>query len=93
VAERKRIRLGGHDLLVTQIEITKRRVEELNEYELEDGAVIRVSNPTVVVYRMEDEGTLDWEGNPSYLVKNGTSVIVVSSPQADDKDEANGSGT
>ncbi len=73
---------GGVTVDVTEIEIVNRLREAINEYELEDGTVIRVANPTLVVYRIE--GPRDYEGNPSYFVKNGTTVIVVKGPHNKD---------
>jgi hypothetical protein len=57
------INIGGVDLQVRQVEIVNRR-EQPNEYELEDGSVIRVANPSVVVYRID--AAADWEGHPGY---------------------------
>jgi len=71
--------LAGRTVEVTEIEITRRVKEAPNEYELEDGALIRISSPTMVVYRVE--GSADAEGNPTYLVKTGISTVVVRSPR------------
>jgi hypothetical protein len=79
VAERKTIILAGTTVDVTELEVMHRRREEPNEYELEDGSVIRVSSPTMVVYRVE--GPLDAEGNPTFFVKNGISTVVVRGPR------------
>jgi hypothetical protein len=87
VAEGKKTRtfqIGGATVEVVPVEITKRLREQPNEYELEDGAVIRVTNPTVVVYRLIG-GAKDWKGSPGYYVENGTSVIVVQPPQEDEE--------
>ena len=75
MAERKTLNLGGRNVEVTELEIKHRRREEPNEYELEDGTIIRVSSPSLVVYRME--GAPDLEGNPTFLVKTGISTVVV----------------
>lgn len=77
MSETKKISLGGAEVTVTEVEIAARRREEVNEYELKDGSVIRVANQALVVYRVE--GSRDLEGNPVYLVKVGTSVSVVRS--------------
>lgn len=77
--KKRMLTLGGVTVEVVQVEIVNRRNEQPNEYELEDGSVIRVVNPTVVVYRVE--GQKDFEGHPTYYVKNGTSVIVVRGPR------------
>jgi hypothetical protein len=71
--------VGGTTVEAVPVEITKRLHEEPNEYELADGSVIRVTNPTVVVYRVKN-GPKDWKGSPGYYVENGTSVIVVKPP-------------
>jgi hypothetical protein len=79
VAERKTITLAGRTIEVIEVEIARRVREEPNEYELEDGALIRISSPAMVVYRVE--GSADAEGNPTYLVKTGISTVVVRSPR------------
>jgi len=72
--KKQKLTIGAYTVEVTPLEIVHRR-EQPNEYELEDGTIIRVVNPTVIVYRIE--GQRDYEGHPAYWVKNGTSVIVV----------------
>jgi hypothetical protein len=77
VAEKRvKIKLGSRDVEVTQVEIV-RRDEKLFEYDLEDGATIRVINSAAIVYRMDDT---DEQGNPYYIIKNGLSVVVVKGP-------------
>lgn len=61
--KKRMLTLGGVTVEVVQVEIVNRRNEQPNEYELEDGSVIRVVNPTVVVYRVE--GQKDFEGHPT----------------------------
>jgi hypothetical protein len=75
VAEQKTLTISGRNVKVTELEIKHRRREEPNEYELEDGTIIRVSSPSLVIYRVE--GTTDLEGNPTFLVKTGISTVVV----------------
>lgn len=75
----QKLTIGGTSVGVTEVEIVKRLREQANEYELEDGSVIRVSNPSLVVLRLE--GVRDNEGNPAYYVRNGTAVIVVKGPR------------
>ena len=83
MAQRKTLTFSGRaPVEVTELEIKHRRREEPSEYELEDGTVIRVSSPTLVVYRIE--GALDLEGNPTFLVKTGISTVVVGGPQKPD---------
>lgn len=79
MGETRKISLGGVEATVTEVEIAHRRREEVNEYELADGSVIRVANPTLVVFRVE--GARDPEGNPVYIVKVGTSVSFVRGPK------------
>lgn len=87
MAEKKKIPLGGNQVEAWQLDVVKRGKEDLVEYELEDGAVIRVANPVVLAYRLET--FKDAEGNPGYIVKLGTSVTVVRGPRT----ASNGSST
>lgn len=77
--KKQTLKIGGNPVDVVQVDIAKRLREEPNEYELEDGSVIRVANPSVVVYRVA--GFKDWKGNPGYYVENGTAVTVVRGPR------------
>ena len=79
MAEKKKLPIGGDNIDVIQLEVAKRGKEDFIEYELEDGAVIRVLNPVVLAYRLDH--LRDPEGNPSYIVKLGTSVTVISGPR------------
>ena len=74
--KRTKIKLGSREVEVTQVEIV-RRDERPFEYDLEDGATIRVANSAGVIYRMDDT---DEQGNPFYIIKNGLSVVVVKGP-------------
>jgi hypothetical protein len=78
VGERKNISSGGMSFDVEEMTAVDRK-EQYNEYMLDDGAVIRVSNPATVIYKVV--GSSDMEGNPSYLVKLGTAVTVVHGPK------------
>jgi len=78
MAETKKYNIAGVTLDVEEIKVV-RRDEPYNEYELEDGSVIRVSNPVAVVYRVDAQK--DAEGNPGYFVKNGTVLVVVDGPK------------
>ncbi len=80
--KKEKLRVGAVTVDVERVEIAKRIHEEPNEYQLEDGSTIRVSNPTVVVYKVE--GYKDWKGNPGYYVENGTSVIVIRGPKQEE---------
>jgi hypothetical protein len=79
MAESRKYTVGGITFDVVEVKIVNRLVEEVNEYELEDGSVIRVSNPSMVVYRVDS--AKDQEGIPGYFVKNGTSLVVVKGPK------------
>ncbi|HKV55741.1 MAG TPA: hypothetical protein VJN94_13995 [Candidatus Binataceae bacterium] len=78
VAETKTLNIGGLTVTVMEVKIARKVIESVNEYELDDGSTIRVSNPALVVYRLED--IKDGDGNHGYIVKNGTAVVVVSGP-------------
>ncbi|MGD1027863.1 hypothetical protein [Candidatus Binatus soli] len=78
MAETKKYNVGGFSLDVVEVKIVNKD-EHFNEYELEDGSVIRVSSPVAVVYRVDAQK--DAEGNPGYFVKNGTSLVVVNGPK------------
>jgi hypothetical protein len=80
VALKKKLPIGGTFVDVLQLDVAKRGKEDLVEYELEDGAVIRVANPVVIAYRLDH--LRDPEGNPGYIVKLGTSVTVVRGPRS-----------
>ncbi len=67
----------GKEIEVTEIPILK-RTEDVHEYHLEDGAIIRVATPTTGVIRIDEP--LDQQGNPTYLVYNGTTVSVIQPP-------------
>lgn len=81
--KKETLKIGANSVDVIQVEVVKRLREEPNEYELEDGSIIRVASPSVVVYRVE--GFKDWKGNPGYYVENGTSVTVVRGPRQEEE--------
>ena len=85
MAEQRTITFAGRSVEVTEVEIARRLREEPNEYDLEDGARIRISTPTMVVYRVN--GSVDAEGNPTYLVKTGISTVVVRAPREREKQD------
>jgi hypothetical protein len=67
--ERKmRVPLGDTSVEVTDVAIRKRK-EDIFEYELEDGSVIRLGLVVTAVLRMNE--TWDGDGNPLYIVKHG----------------------
>jgi hypothetical protein len=67
----------GKDVEVTEVPILK-SIEHVHEYHLEDGAIIRVATPTTGVIRLDEQDT---QGNPIYLVYNGTTVNVIEGPK------------
>jgi hypothetical protein len=78
VGEQKHIDSGGMSFDVEEMAAVDKK-EQYNEYMLEDGAIIRVSNPATIIYKVV--GSSDMEGNPSYVVKLGTAVTVVRGPK------------
>jgi len=68
----------GKDVEVTEVPIVK-RFEDVHEYHLEDGAIIRVATPTTSVVRLDEPK--DAQGFPTYLVFNGTTVNVIQGPK------------
>ena len=89
--EQKILKLGDREVPVTELDITKRSNENLAEYLLEDGSIIRVANPVVIVYRMND--AFDVDGSPLYLVKIGTSVTTVKALEKQKKSAQKKDGT
>lgn len=76
MAEKKiKIPLFGNDIDASEVPIIKSQ-ENFNEYELEDGSVIRLKVVATAVLRIEGQYTPD--GDPLYLVKNGQVVSVIS---------------
>ena len=69
--------LGPVELEGTELEAMQRH-EAPNEYQLEDGSVIRVFSPVMQIIRMD--GCFDPEGNPIYIVKNGNVTVTISAP-------------
>lgn len=78
MGERKTIETTSAKFDVEEMAILDRK-EYLNEYTLEDGALVRISNPAAVIYKVI--GSSDQEGHPTYLVKLGTAVTVVRGPK------------
>jgi hypothetical protein len=71
----------GRQVEVVEVPILK-RIEDVHEYHLEDGAIIRVATPTMAVLRVDE--SKDAMGNPTYLVQSGTSVTVIQGPKPKD---------
>jgi hypothetical protein len=78
VAETKRkMPFFGNEIDVTEVPILKSE-ERWNEYELEDGSIIRFKATATGVLRLEHHGP---DGNPVYIVQNGQVVSLVSAPE------------
>jgi hypothetical protein len=73
---KKTIPLFGRDVAVADVPIQK-AAECFNEYELEDGSVLKVKTVAMSIMRVEGQFTPD--GSPIYLVNINPAVIVVSS--------------
>lgn len=77
MAEKKRtISLFGQTSEVVDVPITK-ALENFNEYELEDGSVLRVKNVAGSILRVKDQYNVD--GSPIYIVLATPVVNVVKS--------------
>ena len=76
----KKIKLpvGSVEIEATEVPV-KERNEAVNEYQLEDGSVIRVVNVATQIIRLD--GTFDSDGNPIYVVRTGNVVTTISAPQ------------
>ena len=76
--KKRKLMLLGREMDVTEVEILQ-RTEHVAEYTLEDGSVIRFTAVPTGVLRLDGHFTAD--GNPLYVVLNGTVVTVVSAPE------------
>lgn len=76
--KKRKLPLLGHETEVTEVDIIQ-KTESVAEYVLEDGSVIRFAAVPTAVLRVD--GQFNADGNPLYLVLNGTVVTVVSSPE------------
>jgi hypothetical protein len=78
MAEKKRkMPIFGQEVDVVDVPITK-AVEHFNEYELEDGSVLRVKSVATSMIRIDGQYTP--EGKPVYIVMTTPATSVVSSP-------------
>jgi len=66
----------GGTAQVEDVQIVRRK-EEVAEYELDDGSVIRIANPLMSVVRVQ--GQFDPMGNPTYFVFTQTVQLCVKS--------------
>jgi hypothetical protein len=73
--EMKKVPMFGHDIEVADVPI-KKATEFFNEYELEDGSVLRVKSVATAIYRIEGQFVQD---RPVYLVLTSPAVNVTSS--------------
>jgi hypothetical protein len=78
IVKKRTLPLFGHEMQVTEVDIIEKK-ERPAEYTLEDGSVIRFAAVPTAVLRLDGQFTGD--GNPVYLVLNGTVVTVVSAPE------------
>jgi hypothetical protein len=78
MTERTRtIKLLGRDTDVADVDIVERK-DHVAEFKLSDGSVIKfTAAPTQVVRVL---GVWNAEGNPVYIVMNGTVTTVMSAP-------------
>jgi hypothetical protein len=78
MAEKKRkMPIFGQEVDVVDVPI-KKAVEHFNEYELEDGSVLRVKSVATAMIRVDGQYTP--EGKPIYLVMTSPATVVISSP-------------
>ncbi|MGD0694532.1 MAG: hypothetical protein ABSB82_06720 [Terriglobia bacterium] len=88
---KKKLPLFGHEVEVADVPI-KKASEYFNEYELEDGSVLRVKSVATSILRIEGQFTPEPDSKPIYIVLTGPVVRVVSSklaPQSAAKLESN----
>jgi len=74
--QKKTIPLFGQEVSVADVPI-KKATESFNEYELEDGSVLKVKSVAMSILRVEGQFTPD--GSPIYLVNMNPAVVVVNS--------------
>jgi hypothetical protein len=67
---------GGRDVEATEVDFEIRK-EDWNEYQLMDGAAVKMKQVVSEIFKVV--GEYDNEGNPIYVVKS-KSVLVVRSP-------------
>lgn len=80
--QKKTIKVFGVDTVVMDVPVAKAE-EHFNEYELEDGSLLRVKNVPHSILRVQ--GQYDANGNPVYLVFTTPVVSVMSSPLSSSK--------
>lgn len=73
---KKKLPIFGNEVDVSDVPITK-AIEFFNEYELEDGSIIKVKSVATSILRIEDQFTPD--GRPIYIVMTSPNVNVIKS--------------
>ncbi len=73
-----RINFQGHEVEATPVDFRIAK-EDWNEYELHDGAILRLR--VVLSDVMRVNGQYDGEGNPVYVTKSGN-VLTVRAPDS-----------
>lgn len=74
---KKKLKILGHDIDVTEVPVAKAE-ERFIQYELEDGTVLKVKSVVTSVMRVEGQYLPD--GTPIYIVASNPVVSVLSSP-------------
>ena len=77
--QKRTINVLGKDTEVVDVPIVKMH-EPSNDYELEDGTVLRVRNAASAILRIEGQSNAD--GTPLYFVMTTPVVTVVSTRQS-----------
>ena len=75
--KKRKIPLLGREVDVTEVPITQRG-DQVAEYALEDGSIIRFAAVPTSVFRLDDQWNAD--GSPVYLVVHGSIVTTVEWP-------------
>jgi hypothetical protein len=74
--QKKTIKVFGNDTIVVDVTVVKSE-EHFNEYELEDGTVLRVKHVPHTILRVD--GQYDSNGKPVYIVLATPVASVLSS--------------
>lgn len=74
--EKREMEIFGHKHIVADVPIS-RATECFNDYELEDGSVLRVKIVATAVLRIEGQFTN--EGKPVYMVMTSPNTYVITS--------------
>lgn len=71
--QKRTMNILGKDMEVADVPITSMK-EAVNEYELEDGSILRVRNVATAILRVEGQRNPD--GSPVYLVLTAPAVTI-----------------